>query len=83
MQNKAKLAALLEDGACFNRDFLDEASKSEHKGAWAVLRGGTKGEVAIVRNLLWPGYSAFHEMGTSKHGQIYMGEGLKNMQMCF
>jgi radial spoke head protein 9 len=68
VQDMSKLSSLLDDGACFNRDFLDEASAAKTKGAWAVLRGGSKGDVAVVRNLEWTGYSLFHQMGTSKHG---------------
>jgi len=44
-----------------------------------------KMEVAcsIIRNHLWKGYTSYHAVGTQYHGGIYVGDGLKNLNICF
>ena len=39
--------------------------------------------LAIIRNHLWKGYTSYHAVGTQQHGGIYVGDGLKNLNMCF
>lgn len=40
-------------------------------------------EKVMVRSLQWPGYQFFHELGSSKYGAIYVGDGLKNLEIHF
>ena len=61
VQERTKLANLMKDDAVFQRDFLDEACNSETKGAWSIVRGSTRCNIAVVRNHEWPGYTAFHK----------------------
>ena len=82
VQNAHKLNSLMKDDACFQRDFLDEASY--YAGcAWSVLKGSTRGDVAVIRNHEWPGYTVFHKVGSALHGAVYMGEGFKNVDLNF
>lgn len=38
---------------------------------------------ALVRSLQWPGYQFFHKLHTSRFGAIYVGDGLKNLEIHF
>lgn len=40
VQNPLKLKGLLDDEACFNRNFLDEAADPKRKGVWAIIKTG-------------------------------------------
>ena len=83
VQHEQKRKDLLKDDAVFNSSFLDEAANSVTKGVWTVVRGGTRSNVAVIRNHEWPGYTAFHKIRTRDHGAVYFGEGLKNTSLNF
>lgn len=38
---------------------------------------------SLGRNLLWPGYHFFHNLGANKFGSVYIGDGLKNLELQF
>jgi len=73
----------MKDDAVFHSSFLDEAASSNTKGAWSVLSGSTRGNVAVIRNHEWPGYTMFHKLNSKVHGTVYFGEGLKNSLLNF
>jgi len=35
----------------------------------------------LGRNLQWPGYYFYHLHGQNKFGAVYIGDGLKNMEL--
>lgn len=70
------------DDSVFKHDFLDVIDTDPIKGSWS-LQLDTTGSVANLRNLLWPGYFAFHKIGTSLHGSFYCGDGRKNHDLPF
>lgn len=39
--------------------------------------------VCVIRSLLWLGLTFFHVPLTSQHGYIYMGDGIKNLDLPF
>lgn len=51
-------------------------------GSWSLQfeRGST---VCVIRSLLWLGLISFHVPMTPQHGYIYMGDGLKNLDLPF
>ncbi|KAL0967529.1 hypothetical protein UPYG_G00253400 [Umbra pygmaea] len=63
-------------------DFLDPLSEDIPKGSWSLQfeRGNT---VCVIRSLLWLGLIFFHVPMTPQHGYIYMGDGLKNLELPF
>lgn len=70
---------LLERGQTFDEsiDIFDHAANDEPKGCWAIQL--EKGEsVAIIRNLIWPGYTFYHCPRPTKWGAVYIGTGQKN-----
>ena len=71
------------DSAVFNLNFLDEASASLHRGVWSVAKGSTRGNIAVIRNHEWPGYTAYHRCDSKVFGTVYMGDGLRNNELNF
>ncbi|KAJ1562537.1 Radial spoke head protein 9 [Nowakowskiella sp. JEL0078] len=71
--------SMLERAQFFDEtiDVLQPLSEDEPRGMWAlqVERGGT---VAILRNLIWPGFTFFHTSTPPKWGSIYIGTGQRN-----
>jgi len=64
------------------KSFLDDIVIDKPEGQWSVQKDQS-GRVAILRNLLWPGFFAYHKAGTKQFGSIYIGEGLKNAELPF
>lgn len=83
MQDHLKAAGLEKDECVFKKDFLDEASAQKVRGAVSAQRVSTKGNIALLRNHVWPGYATYHVAGTKVHGGFYFGEGQKNLDLSF
>ncbi|KAJ8009188.1 hypothetical protein DPEC_G00086310 [Dallia pectoralis] len=63
-------------------DFLDPLSEDILKGSWSLqFEHGSR--VCVIRSLLWLGLTFFHVPMTPQHGYIYMGDGLKNLDLPF
>ena len=82
VQDPAKKENLEADDAIFHRNFLDEVTSDEPKGCWA-LQKDTAGRMAMIRNNIWKGYTAFAKVGSQEHGSVYVGDGVKNENFCF
>ncbi|MBN3322303.1 RSPH9 protein, partial [Atractosteus spatula] len=63
-------------------DFLDSIEEDIPKGSWS-LQFEKGHSVVVLRNLLWLGLTFYHVPMTPQHGYIYMGTGLKNMDLPF
>jgi hypothetical protein len=55
---------------------------------WAVRKaaapdGGGGALLLTARSLLWPGYAFWHEIGTPAYGGLYVGDGVRNDDLCF
>lgn len=83
VQDHLKAANLEKDECVFRKDFLDEACNQKVKGAVSAQKVSTKGNVALLRNHMWPGFATYHIAGTKTHGCFYFGEGQKNLDLSF
>ena len=81
-QDADKKAALLADDAVFQPDFLDEVATDVPMGSWTI-QPDTTNEVAVIRNNLWAGFTAYHKAGSGDFGGVYVGDGVKNVDLCF
>lgn len=79
---KDKVDQMERDESVFKHDFLDVVDSDEVKGSWS-LHFDTTGSVANIRSLLWPGYYAYHKVGTACYGSFYCGDGRKNADLPF
>lgn len=77
-----KKANLEADDAIFNKSFLDDVHTDLPKGCWSLQKDNTQ-TMAVIRNNVWRGFTAYHTVNTNEHGCIYVGDGLKNGNFCF
>lgn len=82
VQDEQKRAELDLPTAPFNEKFLECISEDQPKGCWA-LQLDERCEQVMVRSLQWPGYQFFHRLNSNGFGAIYVGDGLKNLDIHF
>jgi radial spoke head protein 9 len=82
VQQKDKREGIEKEDAIFQKNFLDDITLDKPTGVWSIQKDST-GTVAILRNLHWPGFYAFHKAGTKTFGSCYVGDGLKNADLPF
>ncbi|KAM4712786.1 radial spoke head protein 9 homolog [Anableps anableps] len=63
-------------------DFLDILTDDIPKGSWS-LQFECASRVCVLRSLLWLGLTFYHVPMTPLHGYIYIGTGLKNLDLPF
>jgi len=63
-------------------DFADPVDDDIPYGCWSVQYEDLL-NVAVGRSLLWPGYVFYHQLQTSVFGSYYVGNGMKNVDLCF
>ena len=66
----------------FTNDFLDDLTGDLPKGVWSVQTNYEKRNVSC-RNLQWPGYFAYHRLKSGEFGSVYIGNGIKNIDVAF
>ena len=81
-QTKEKKELNQKDDAIFRSDFLESIADDEIKGSWSVQPDTTKSQV-IIKSLLWPGYYAYHKLKSKIFGGVYIGDGMKNVDLPF
>ena len=82
VQDEAKRAELDLPTAPFNSRFLESISDDQPQGAWALQLDERRNQV-MVRSLQWPGYQFFHRLNSNSFGAVYIGDGLKNLEIHF
>ena len=82
VQNVEKRAELDLPTAPFNERFLESAAEDQPRGSW-TLQLDERRDSVMVRSLQWPGYQFFHKLNTNRFGAVYVGDGLKNLEIHF
>jgi radial spoke head protein 9 len=72
----------MRDESVYNQNFLDEITQDLPKHSWTVQKDAAS-SVATLRNLLWPGYYAYHRINTPQYGSVYIGYGIRNGDLPF
>ncbi len=78
-QGRANIEA---EDVVFSNNFLDDLADDLPKGVWSIQVSHDNNSVSC-RNLAWPGYYAFHKLNTGIFGSVYIGEGIKNIDLAF
>jgi radial spoke head protein 9 len=81
-EHPSRKHALTKSGVVPAMDFLDPCSEDSPTGVWSVRVDNGRG-LAELRSLKWPGYFAYHLVGSSKYGAIYVGDGVENTSLQF
>ncbi|XP_029352456.1 radial spoke head protein 9 homolog [Echeneis naucrates] len=63
-------------------DFLDVLRDDIPKGSWS-LQFECASQVCVLRSLLWLGLTFYHVPMTPQHGYMYIGDGIKNLDLPF
>jgi radial spoke head protein 9 len=81
-QTKEKKELIQKDDAIFRQDFLESIAQDDIKGSWSVQPDTTRTQV-IIKSLQWPGYYAYHRLKSKIFGGLYIGDGIKNVDLPF
>eukprot|EP01017_Pseudomicrothorax_dubius_P042130 TRINITY_DN6833_c0_g1_i1.p1 TRINITY_DN6833_c0_g1~~TRINITY_DN6833_c0_g1_i1.p1 ORF type:complete len:278 (+),score=92.85 TRINITY_DN6833_c0_g1_i1:173-1006(+) len=81
-QTIEKQEYIAREEALFFYDFLDPIDKDLPYGCWALHKDASK-TIATIRSLLWPGYIAYHRANSNIFGGVYIGNGIKNVDLPF
>ena len=82
VENQEKKDKIAMGKAVFDFDFLDSIADDPIKDSWTIHVDSTK-TTCTLRNLIWPGYFAYHKANTDEFGGVYIGFGIKNIDIPF
>ena len=82
VENQEKKDKIAMGKAVFDFEFLDSIIDDPIKDSWSIHVDSTK-TVSTLRSLVWPGYFAFCKANTDQFGGVYMGYGIKNIDIPF
>jgi radial spoke head protein 9 len=82
VENNEKKDKIAMGKAVFDFDFLDSISDDPIKDSWSLHLDSTR-TTCTLRNLIWPGYFAYHKANTDEYGGVYIGYGIKNNDIPF
>lgn len=68
--------------APFDTHFLEAIKNDKPNGSWSFQHDLAK-QTVLGRNLLWPGFNFYHIHNEGKFGCVYIGDGLKNLELQF
>ena len=68
--------------AVYSDNFLDPVSGDKPNQSWSIISDVTS-SVAVLRSQLWPGYYGYHRCNTQVYGAVYIGDGIKNVDLPF
>lgn len=80
-RDKIDLAAREEDRFC--HEFLDNAALQKPDGCWSIQQDEINMAVVTLRNRIWPGFTAFGRANASLYGSLYIGNGIKQLDLPF
>ena len=82
VENQEKKDKISMGKAVFDFDFLDSIADDPIKQSWSIHVDSTR-TISTLRNLIWPGYFAYHKANTDEFGGVYIGYGIKNIDIPF
>ena len=81
VQNETNKVALDRPDAPFNNKFLESISQDLPRGTWNFQHSPGDARIVLGRNLIWPGFHCYHVHNQNKFGSVYIGDGLKNLEL--
>ena len=81
-QDKKVIELNLRREGVYNNGFLDNAANDVPKNCWTITTDTLK-KTVILRNKMWPGFSAFHKYNSPAYGGVYVGTGCKALDIAF
>ena len=82
VENQEKKDKIAMGKAIFDFEFLDSIVDDPIKDSWSIHVDSTK-TTSTLRSLVWPGYFAFCKANSDQFGGVYIGYGIKNIDIPF
>ena len=82
VENQEKKDKIAMGKAIFDFEFLDSIVDDPIKDSWSIHVDSTK-IISTLRSLVWPGYFAFCKANSDQFGGVYIGYGIKNIDIPF
>ena len=82
MENEEKKDMIVMGKAVFDFNFLDSIKENSINGSWSIHVDSAK-TISNIRSLIWPGYFAYAKANTNEFGGLYIGYGIKNVDIPF
>ena len=82
VQNQKQKDLISRQEAVFSSEFLDDVSADKPNFCWSIIKDTTQ-TVATLRSQLWPGYYSYHRIATPIYGSVYIGDGIRNIDLPF
>ena len=80
-KDKIDLAAREED--VFTHEFMDNAALCRPDNGWTVQKDEINKTVVVLRSRMWPGFTAYARANTAIYGSLYIGTGIKQVDLPF
>jgi radial spoke head protein 9 len=83
VEQEDKREQALREEDIFIADFLDNSALDQPHSSWSIHKDPINPTVVTIRSRLWPGFFAYHRGNTGMFGGVYMGDGVKNIDLPF
>ena len=80
-KDKIDQASREEDIFC--HDFLDNAALQNPDQSWSISKDEFNLANIVLRSRVWPGFTAFSRANAPVYGSLYIGNGLKQLDLPF
>ena len=82
VENQEKKDKIAMGKAVLDFEFLDSIADDPIKDSWSIHVDSTK-TTSSLRSLVWPGYFAYCKANSDQFGGVYIGYGIKNVDIPF
>ena len=82
-EQKEKIDQASREEDIFCHDFLDNAALQQPNCSWTVQKDEINKTVVNLRSRAWPGFTAYARANTPIYGSLYIGTGIKQVDLPF
>ena len=82
VENQEKKDKIAMGKAVLDFEFLDSIADDPIKDSWSIHVDSTR-TVSSLRSIVWPGYFAYCKANSDQFGGVYIGYGIKNVDIPF
>ena len=82
VENQEKKDKIAMGKAVLDFEFLDSIADDPIRDSWSIHVDSTK-TTSSLRSLVWPGYFAYCKANSDQFGGVYIGYGIKNVDIPF
>lgn len=62
---------------------MDNAALQKPEQCWTIQKDEINQAIVVLRNRLWPGFTAYARANTPIFGSLYVGSGIKQVDLPF